>query len=169
MSTHDVPGANPKNADALGVGCWAEHNDGSLIFVKSTEGGRVIYEIFDMADDPATVYTDAMGEGPFKKFFSFPPAGTSKIEWTWHDKTPFPWDRIVKTTKRPAPSFATADDQLNAAQKVVASLKRRGQNVAEKRASREAVGHLVESPEESRGMAVMRRLAAALDTFMSAE
>jgi hypothetical protein len=165
MATHDVPGANAQNADVLATGCWAEHKDGSLIFVKSTESGRVIYEIFDTADDPPTVYTDAMPEREFKKFFSFAPTGKSVIEWTWHDKTPFPWDRIIKTTKRPAPGFASADDQLTAAQRVVESLKRRGKELLGKRTSEQALGHMVER-EESKGMAVIRKLAAALDTFL---
>lgn len=49
MSTNDVPGANPVNGDKLGMGCWAEHQDGSMILVEGTEGNRVIYSIFDMA------------------------------------------------------------------------------------------------------------------------
>lgn len=39
MSTNDVPGANPVNKDILAAGCWAEHADGSLLFVKGNEGG----------------------------------------------------------------------------------------------------------------------------------
>lgn len=163
MSTNDVPGASKKNMDRLATGCWAEHTDGSLIFVKNTENDRVIYEIFDMADDPPTVYTDAMPVDEFKKFFSVPPVGKSKIPWTWHDKTPFPWDRVIKSTKRPVPGFVSADDQLSAAQKVIESLKRRGKDLIGKRAT--GLGHMVDT-EESKGMAVMRKLAAALDTFL---
>ena len=52
MSTTDVPGANPANRDELGVGSWAEHADGSLIFVESTEGDRVVYSMFDVSAEP---------------------------------------------------------------------------------------------------------------------
>lgn len=31
MSTNDVPGAKTENRDVLAMGCWAEHEDGSLI------------------------------------------------------------------------------------------------------------------------------------------
>jgi len=33
MSTNDVPGAKAANNDALAMGCWAEHADGSLILM----------------------------------------------------------------------------------------------------------------------------------------
>ena len=49
MSTQDVPGHGSASNDTLAMGVWGEHNDGSLLFVESTEGGRVIYSIFDMA------------------------------------------------------------------------------------------------------------------------
>lgn len=90
MSTNDVPGANPKNAYVLAAGCWAEHADGSLIYVKGTENDQVVYEIYDIAQDPPVYYQDAMREKAFKQQFSFPPVGASPEEWTWHDKTPFP-------------------------------------------------------------------------------
>lgn len=37
MSTQDVPGANRANRDQLASGCWAEHEDGSLLFVKARD------------------------------------------------------------------------------------------------------------------------------------
>lgn len=96
MSTHDVPGTDPKHKDQLAMGCWAEHDDGSMILVEGTEKKRVIYSIFDLSDpDHPIKYFDAMKEKDFKKQFSFN-AGSSKEKWTWHDKTPFPWDRIIK-------------------------------------------------------------------------
>src|SRR5437762_12981828 len=97
MSTRDVPGYRAENHDELAMGCWAEHEDGSMIFVESTEGGRVIYSIFDMEKQPITEYRDAMAEGAFKRQFSYD--GKSD-PWTWHDKTPFPWDRIIKAGSR---------------------------------------------------------------------
>jgi hypothetical protein len=49
MSTNDVPGARAENHDQLAIGCWAEHDDGSLVLVESTEAGRVIFSVFDLA------------------------------------------------------------------------------------------------------------------------
>src|SRR5258708_17935738 len=98
MSTNDVPGYNPANNDVLACGCWAEHNDGSLIFVESTEINRVIYSIFDMAKQPPVEYRDAMTEVAFKKAFSWHPGSRDAADFddlicTWHDKSPFPLDR----------------------------------------------------------------------------
>lgn len=79
MATNDVPGANPSNADQLRMGCWAEHEDGSLIFVKSVEGSRVIYELYDVASNPIVQYTDAMPEEGFKTQFSWDPKKKDSI------------------------------------------------------------------------------------------
>ena len=94
MSTNDVPGAVAGNADKLAMGCWAEHKDGSLLFVESTEGSRVIYSMFDMAHKPPIEYRDAMPEASFKTTFSW---NGKNEKWTWHDKTPFDWDRVIKS------------------------------------------------------------------------
>lgn len=119
MSTNDVPGYRPENRDELATGCWAEHADGSLIFVESTEGGRVVFSIFDMDKAPIVEYRDAMAEGGFKKAFSWDPKQPAKAEkWTWHDKSPFPWDRIIKAGGKDGTKHASADDQLNAAERV---------------------------------------------------
>jgi hypothetical protein len=167
MSTNDVPGAKKQNCDVLAVGCWAEHEDGSLILVKGfDESGRVVYEIFDMADTPATVYTDAMAEKEFKNFFSFSPSDKKSIKWTWHDKTEFPWDRVLKNTKRPVPGFASAEDQLTAAQRVVDSLLRRGHDLNKREASQSTMGHRTESVEMSRGRAIAEKLGEAFDLLI---
>lgn len=118
MSTNDVPGARPENHDELAMGCWAEHDDGSLIFVQSTEGGRVVYSIFDMEKQPPIEFRDAMAEGAFKKEFSWKPGDDRSERWTWHDKTPFPWDRLIKLGGRAGPGYVCADDLLNAAERV---------------------------------------------------
>lgn len=98
MSTNDVPGARAENMDELHGGCWAEHEDGSLIYVQGTENGRVIFEIFDFTNEDRPVeYRDAMGLSEFEKRFSWNPKKKDSLKWTWHDKTPFPWDRIVKS------------------------------------------------------------------------
>lgn len=127
MSHHDVPGANAANGDELAMGCWAEHKDGSLVYVSSTEGGRVVFEMFDDLDkDPITAYRHAMTEREFKRAFSWPPTGTSAVEWTWHDKTPFDWDRIIGKGLRPGMRYASADDQMSAAERVARSMDVRG-------------------------------------------
>jgi hypothetical protein len=125
MSTHDVPGANPANCDVLKAGCWAEHTDGSLIYVKGTENGQVVYEIYDVAQDHPVYYQDAMREQAFKTQFSFAPVGQSSVAWTWHDKTPFPWSRVMKTFDKPVAQAASAGDMLSAAARVAESLKLR--------------------------------------------
>lgn len=156
MATHDVPGANPKNADVLAMGCWAEHEDGSLILVKSTEGGRVVYEIYDMAQTPPVYYQDAMPELAFKKAFSYDPKQPAKDRWTWHDKTQFPWDRVMKDFSRPRPHYASAEDLQSAAQRVAESLNLRGRQVAE--------GDVRDRTERSanRGRAIVDIIAGAL-------
>lgn len=118
MSTNDVPGFNPNNRDELAMGCWAEHEDGSLIFVESTEDDRVIYSVFDMEKDPVTEYRDSMKVGAFKKAFSWDPKKKDSERWTWHDKTPFPWDRIIRKGGRDGMRHAHVEDQLNAAERV---------------------------------------------------
>lgn len=126
MSTNDVPGHKDYNNDQLACGAWAEHNDGSMIFVESTEGSRVIYSVFDMAHDPPIEYRDAMPEASFKSTYSWE-AGQSKKKlnekWTWHDKTPFPWDRIIKQFKD-GPKAASAEDTTTAAERIMASRQR---------------------------------------------
>jgi hypothetical protein len=157
MSTNDVPGANKANADKLKAGCWAEHTDGSLIYVKGTEADMVIYEIFDVATEPPVSYMDAMPRPGFMKQFSVPPVGTSKIPWTWHDKTPFPWDRVMKDLKRPLPAVSRARDILSAAGRVARSLSLRGRKLTE-----DAIAHNDDRPAR-RGRAVLDRIADALE------
>lgn len=156
MSTNDVPGANPVNKDVLALGAWAEHEDGSLIFVESVEGGRAIYSIFDVEQDPPVEYRDAMQEDAFKQQFSWrapskvkPDDKTAKkytgkkadddddgggvpnLRWTWHDKTPMPWERVMKnfpSGQRPT----SAGDVLSAAERIARSLNLRAQAVRER-------------------------------------
>ncbi len=125
MSTNDVPGARPENHDELGMGCWAEHDDGSLVLVESTEAGRVVYSIFDMSKEPPIEYRDAMAEATFKRTFSYDQKAGG-IKWTWHDKTPFPWDRVIKAGASDGPRMPSAKDTLTAAERVAQSLKLRG-------------------------------------------
>ena len=122
MSTADVPGFDKKNNDKLAMGSWAEHEDGSLIFVQATEGGRVIFEMFDptMQDQ---MFRHAMPEKDFKEKFSFK-SGKSIADqkWTWHDKTVFPWDRVIQSGVKPGVHFRDAVTQISAELKVAEAL-----------------------------------------------
>jgi len=129
MSTNDVPGYKAANHDALAMGCWAEHEDGSLIFVESTEGGRVVYSIFDREKQPITEYRDSMAEGAFKKTFSWDPKSPTSEKWTWHDKTPFPWDLVIRAGARDGTRYASAEDHLTAAERIRRSREIHGQPV----------------------------------------
>lgn len=125
MSTNDVPGAKTSNGDSLAMGCWAEHADGSLIFVTSTENDRVIYSMFDMAHD--CEYRDAMPTTDFKTAFSWP--NKHNVQWTWHDKTPFPWDRVIKAGAKPGTQALSAGHILTKAEQVAKSLALRAQKI----------------------------------------
>ncbi len=128
MATCDVPGANPANADELRNGVWAEHEDGSLLLVQSTEGGRVVYMMFDLTTHPITEYRDAMPEKGFKKAFSWNPKDKDSIKWTWHDKTPFPWEKVIREGANPGMHFPSADDQITAAERVAIARRLRAED-----------------------------------------
>lgn len=133
MSTNDVPGAVKANNDELAMGCWAEHDDGSLILVENTEGNRVIFCIFDLAANPPVQYRSAMKENEFKRQFTWDPqAKTVKsLKWTWHDKTQFPWDRIIQTFDE-GPHPLSAEHQLTAAEQVAQSLHLRAEAIEQR-------------------------------------
>lgn len=121
MATSDVPGSNPANNDQLRMGCWAEHKDGSLIFVHSTEGGNVVFSVFDMSKTPIIDYRDSMPLVNFQTQFSWKGTGD---RWTWHDKTPFPWDRVIGKGAEAGPRHASAHHTLNAAEEIMESRNR---------------------------------------------
>lgn len=136
MSTNDVPGANPKNQDVLAMGCWAEHEDGSLIVVEAVEAGSVVYSIFDVAKSPPVEYRGAMPEQGFKDQFTWKAKGKgskgkTNEQWTWHDKTPFPWDRVMRDFPEGTRSVS-ATDEMAAAQRVAQSLQLRAGEVQER-------------------------------------
>src|SRR5947209_8109714 len=112
MSTYDVPGATPANGDELAMGCWAEHSDGSLLLVESTEGSRVVYSLFDLSKQPPIEYRDAMAEVSFKKSFTWNKAKKKGEKWLWHDKTAFPWDRVIKGGGRDGPRLPSAEHTI---------------------------------------------------------
>lgn len=155
MSTNDVPGYKKENMDVLANGCWAEHEDGSLILVEGVEGGKVVYSIFDMAPEPPLEYRDTMAEHDFKRQFSWQPGVKtvpSNIKWTWHDKTPFPWDRIIDDFSGQKDVHAV--ETMTAAQRVADSLKLRADKVTAERAN-------FQRPARK----IMDRLKSAVDAF----
>lgn len=160
MSTQDVPGANPANHDVLAAGCWAEHEDGSLLYVKGTENQQVVYELYDVAIQPPRSYQDAMREAAFKSQFSFPPVGQSAEKWTWHDKTPFPWSRVMTAINRPTPQYADVAAELSVAAKVAESLRLRAHEVHK--------SDIAANTDErsKKGKAVMERLQSAYEAFI---
>lgn len=141
MATHEVPGSNPANNDELAMGCWAEHEDGSLLIVNSTEGGDVIYEMFDVSKDPPISYRDVMKESDFKSYFSWKSGDSGKgkkkklfkglkpgqEKWLWHDKTAFPWDRVVD--EHSGQRYASAAGQLSAAERVAQAIGAEGKEI----------------------------------------
>jgi hypothetical protein len=133
MSTHDVPGANPANRDVLATGCWSETDNGdSLIHVESTEGGRVIFSMFDLTRTPVIAFRHAMPEELFKKSFSWQSGeAVTTDKWVWHDKTPFPWDRVIREGLKPGADYALAQDQISAAQRVADALHLQGEVISQ--------------------------------------
>lgn len=122
MATDEVPGHNPANHDTLHQGCWAEHDDGSMLRVDSCENSVVVYSLFDLSKDPPIEFRDAMSEKDFKREYSWP---NSHDKWTWHDKTAFPWDRIM--TNFPAGQrYASAEGLKTAAERVAERMGLRG-------------------------------------------
>lgn len=156
MSTQDVPGANPSNADVLAAGCWAEHEDGSLLYVKGTESDQVVYELYDRAHDPVVYYQDAMRKADFETQFSYPPVGASDVKWTWHDKTPFPWGRVMQVVQNPAPQHADVQTFLSAAGRVAEALKLRSKQYADAGQTEQV---------RSKGRTLLERFNAALEAF----
>lgn len=131
MSTNDVPGAVAANRDVLAAGAWAEHQDGSKIFVKGTEGGRVVFEMFNVQKKIS--YTHIMDEVRFKTKFSWSPGdGPSKDRWTWHDKTPFDWDTVMDEYQT-GPQYASAAAQMSAADRVAEDLGIKGEKLTAER------------------------------------
>jgi len=122
MSTPDVPGANDLNHDELSKGCWAEHSDGSLILVEGfkRDQDKVVYSVFDVSVEPSIEYRDSMPEQGFKSLYS-------RAGWTWHDKTEFPWDRVMSEFKYGV-RLPSAGDYATEAERIA---KRRGMHRSE--------------------------------------
>ena len=157
MSTNDVPGANPVNKDYLDRGAWAEDKDQtSLVHVIGKEAGSVVFQIYDLTEDPIIFYQNAMIESEFKDFFSVPPVGTSDVEWTWHDKTDFPFDKVMKRFSSKTSHHADVQDQMSVAQRIAAKLKIKGKRLTEDDVSAHT------DQERGRGLAIIDAIGDAL-------
>lgn len=124
MSTMDAPGYGTAISDTLALGCWAEHKDGSLIFVASVENHRVIFEIFDLSAGRVIEYRDAMSEVDFKSKFSVSSPDKIIGPWTWHNRTAFPWDKVIAAGSPAGTRLASAQDVLDHAAEIHASRDR---------------------------------------------
>jgi hypothetical protein len=93
MATH----THDRSGTLLDAGCWAEHDDGSLLLVGRSEGEWVDYWLFDLAGTPPTIRRYALPKAKFEKVF----ADKGDFLWTWHAKTPFPWDRLTRAINVP--------------------------------------------------------------------
>jgi hypothetical protein len=71
-----------------------------------------------------------MSEVSFKSTFSWKP-GSQNEKWTWHDKTPFPWDRIIKRGFPDGGRMPGAEHILTAAERVAESLRLKGAGIAQ--------------------------------------
>jgi len=129
MSTNDVPGHGAAKQDVLALGVWAEHEDGSLIFVKGVEAGTVVASMFDVAPDPPVEYRLAMDETGFKERFSW--KGGDDEKWSWHNRIPFVWARVMRDFPSGVRSVS-ASDQISAARRVAESLDLRAGAVQER-------------------------------------
>ena len=98
-----------------------------------------------------------MAEGAFKSTFSWNPKGKG-LKWCWHDKSPFPWDRIVKSGGKDGTRYASAEEQLTAAEQVRRSREiHRGREVDVEEVARSRVDRAGEKAK-----AVLRRIQRAI-------
>jgi hypothetical protein len=125
MSTLDVPSYGTARNDELKALMWGEHKDGSLVFVASTENHRVVFQIFDLSAGKVIEYRDAISVDDFKRKFSW--SSPDKLPggpWAWHDKMPFPWDRVIAAGAPSGTGFASVQDVLDHAADIKASRDR---------------------------------------------
>lgn len=86
MATKDVPGSKAANKDTLAQGSWAEKGS-DLVLVEKVKAPSVVFLTFDTFDAKKIVIPASLTQKDFEKAYQ---------GWTWHDKTPFPWDRVLK-------------------------------------------------------------------------
>lgn len=172
MATTDVCGYGSASNDKLTAGCWADHEDGSLILLKGlTENDICIFEIYDLSDeDHPVVYSNALTLSDFQTTFSWNPKKKSSgknLKWNWHDKTLFPWSLVMKSVKNPQPSLVNVEDTLSAAQRLKQSLDARmvGTPVTEDFVHR-AQGTQVRTGSGSPAKTIMTRLKNAISELV---
>ena len=138
MSTQCAPGYKGSNSDSandvLFKGCWAEADAESLLFVEDIDekDNIVIFNIFDLSKDPILDYRDSMTIDDFKEEFSYGSKMNKKIKgnkWTWHDKTKFPWKKIIKAGGQDGMRIAEANQVLSLAAQLAAHKHLRGNPV----------------------------------------
>lgn len=156
MGTTAVPGAAKRNMDKLSEGCWGEADDGSLILVVGHETGSVVFDLYDLDQQPPMFFRSSLIEKEFKEAFSVPPIGKSLDTWTWHDKTTFPWNRVMKRFSDITPHYADVEDQLSIAQRIAQRLGVKGKKVA-----KEDITPNIEQ-KRSRGLAVAEAIGEAI-------
>lgn len=175
MSTNDVPGHNSANRDELRAGCWAEHQDGSLIYIYAVEADMVSYRIFDMTKSPPLEYLDRMAVKEFGELFSCDPkdvervvavargkgkARVTKQLYTWHDKTPFPVERILDEGIDPGPKVSPAPHVMrSAAHKVAEALRLRAKDVDP--------GDYEHRADKNVAMTIGQKIGRAIDALIS--
>jgi hypothetical protein len=119
---------------------WGEHKDGSLIFIASVENHRVIFEIFDLSVGKVIEYRDAMSETDFKRKFSWSSPDKLKAgPWEWHNRTPFPWDKIIAAGFPSGTRLASAQDVLDHADNIRQSRARLLDNNGDNRSAAQQV------------------------------
>lgn len=169
MATTDVPGYNPTNNDKLSRGSWAEHDDGSLIFVKDIdENDRVIFDLYDLANLQHPIfYPNALALYEFEKTFSYEPKKKKKVnlKWTWHDKTEFPWERVMRVIQSPLPVATNVQDTLTAAAQMAQSLNFRLSEVLTQDHILKEQG-LVTRPQTHQSRTILQRLKNALGALV---
>jgi hypothetical protein len=84
--------------------------------------------MFDLSSNPPMEYRDAMPEKGFKDHFSY--EDEDDEQWLWHDKTTFPWNKVMAVFKD-GTKFTSAIDQIKAAQRVADVMMIKGQRLEE--------------------------------------
>lgn len=97
--------ASPAALERAGVGCWAEHRDGSMAVVEALLNGQVHYLVIDRT---GRAIIERWGRIPLARFRrECAPGGLLADGWAWHD-SPFPAERAYKPLRDPRRPSDTA-------------------------------------------------------------
>jgi hypothetical protein len=105
-----------------------------------------------------------MPEASFKSTFTWEKGKTTKKtneKWLWHDKTAFPWDRIIKSGVSDGQKAVSANDVLTAAERVAESLKLLGISV-----SRDVAHRAPQESDKDTGKVIMDKITRAVQELM---